>query len=125
MKVKIYLRAIVHKGKIHLALFDSNRHGAVDDLTTYVNPGDITIWKLDRRSGITNINKIWPKPIKDKNVKNLIFECKPKKHLNKEEFRLHVNSSIPFATTEGYNIECNLWDGSTLTFDPYIRVDPI
>ena len=40
MMVKIYLRSIVNEGKNSLAMFDSNRDGDIDNLTTEVDAGD-------------------------------------------------------------------------------------
>ena len=60
-RVTIYLRSVEQKGEKHLAMFDSNRNGAIDILKTEVQAGATIIWKLDCFSGIRSITKIYSK----------------------------------------------------------------
>ena len=45
--VTICLRSVEQEGKKRLAMFDSNRNGDIDNLTTEVESGSTIIWKLD------------------------------------------------------------------------------
>jgi len=125
MTVKIYLRSILKKeaGKMvnKFALFDSNRHGDINELETVVNAGDTIIWKLDCCSGIKKITRIY-----SKEVKHIVFLSQPKKRLLCKGFKLRLD--IPEAKEERiekYTIECILCNkNKELIIDPFIRVPP-
>ncbi len=127
MPVFIYLRAIKHNGNYHLAMFDSNGDGAIDNLTTIVNPGYTIYWKKDRQSGITKIRKIYS------NAANKhVFRHKPTPVNG--GFKLAVPHGINIGHSrpiiEKYFIECTLTarnpDGThiILNIDPYIKIPP-
>jgi hypothetical protein len=115
--VKIYLRSIEQKKKNQLVLFDSNRNGGIDDLTTVVPPGAIIIWKLDCLSGIRNITKIY-----SKTGKRNVFKSDPRKRLLCKGFALQLSKDAE--GEEEYAIEYILCNGKQVTIDPYIRVEP-
>lgn len=135
MIVKIYLRAIVKDGivkygivkrgrleggKDHLAMFDSNRFGAIDDLTTDVPARATIIWKLDSCSGIKSITRIY-----SKEEKHTVFINEPRKLLLCKGFKLRLE--IPekeVERKEKYTIECILYNNTKLVIDPVIRVPP-
>jgi hypothetical protein len=120
MIVKIYLRSIVKDGENHLAMFDSNRNGAIDDLTTDVPAGATIIWKLDCCSGIKSITRIY-----SKEEKHTVFISEPRKRLLCKGFKLRLE--IPEEKEERkekYSIECILCDNTKLIIDPVIRVPP-
>jgi len=101
-------------------LFDSNRDGDINELTTTVKAGDTIIWKLDCCSGIKNITRIY-----SKEEKHTIFINQPKKRLVCKGFKLHLE--IPEdkeERIEKYAIECILCNGNELKIDPMIRVPP-
>lgn len=126
-RVKIHVRSVENevngKNEYHLALFDSNHNGAIDDLTTVVNPGDTIIWEPDSFSGIRRITEISPK------VDNLIvnvFKNKPVRRFLCRGFKLKLPDDVKVKVgKEGYSIKYVL-NGSAdeHTIDPYIRVDP-
>jgi len=135
MIVKIYLRAIVkdgmvkygiqkggrlEDGKDHLAMFDSNRFGAIDDLITDVPARTTIIWKLDCCSGIKSITRIY-----SREEKHTVFISEPRKRLLCKGFilRLELPESKE-VREEKYTIECRLYNGDELTIDPVIRVPP-
>lgn len=120
MKVKIYLRAIVHEGKNCLAMFDSNHDGAINDLTTDAQPGDEIHWKLDRCSGIKSITKIY-----SKNGERIIFKKDPEKRLLCEGFKLKLPEDLKVNDKEAYNIEYVLNDDTKVIIDPYVRIPPV
>jgi hypothetical protein len=115
--VKIYLRSVGQKERNHLALFDSNRNGAIDDLTTEVPRGATIIWKLDYLSGIKRITKI-----SSKTGKGNIFKTDPKRRLFCNVFSLQLSKDAE--GEEAYAIEFILCDGVKVTIDPYIRIIP-
>ena len=129
MTVKIYLRAVKNgtikdgtiRGKIeHLAMFDSNRDGAIDNLTTVVPAGATIIWKTDCCSGIKSITRIY-----SKEEHHTVFLSEPKKRLLCKGFILRLE--IPGAKEvreEKYSIECILCNNEKLNIDPVIRVPP-
>jgi hypothetical protein len=135
MIVKIYLRAIVKDGtvkygivkcgrleggKYHLAMFDSNHFGAIDDLTTDVPARATIIWKLDSCSWIKRITRIY-----SKEDKHTIFISEPRKLLLCKGFKLRLD--IPeekVERKEKYTIECILYNNTKLIIDPVIRVPP-
>jgi hypothetical protein len=115
--VTIYLRSIKLNEENHLAMFDSNRNGDIDKLTTEVPAGDTVIWKLDSLSGIRSITKIYSKT-KERNV----FKTDPRKRLLCKGFKLQLTNDAK--GTEAYAIEYILYDGKELKTDPMIRVIP-
>ncbi|MGE5458762.1 MAG: hypothetical protein ACM3RX_10445 [Methanococcaceae archaeon] len=135
MIVKIYLRAIVKDGMIkygivkcgrleggkdHLAMFDSNHFGAIDDLITDVPARSTIIWKLDCCSGIKSITRIY-----SKEEKHTVFTSEPKKLFLSQGFKLRLE--IPeeeVERKEKYTIECILYNNKKLIIDPVIRVPP-
>jgi hypothetical protein len=120
MTVKIYLRAIVRDRENSLALFDSNRHGGINDLTTDVNPGDKVIWKLDCCSGIKSITRIY-----SKEKEHPIFKSDPEKRPLCKAFKLQVPKTAKPDVREQYAIEYILRDDTRMTIDPYVRIPPI
>ena len=119
MKVNIYLRAIVQNGENRLALFDTNRSGDINNLTTDVHAGDIVIWKPDSCSGIKSITKIYSK----KGERN-VFITDPIKRWICKGFKFQVPKSAKINEKEAYTIECILIDDSKLIIDPYIKIIP-
>jgi hypothetical protein len=117
MIVKIYLRAIKQGDANCLALFDSNRQGDINNLTTDANVGDTIIWKLDCCSGIKSITKIY-----SKEDKHPVFKSDPKKRMLCTGFILPIIEGAE--GKEKYFIECILCDSTKLVIDPYIRVPP-
>jgi hypothetical protein len=129
-KVKIYLRSVEsrpveispgsQKGKNCLALYDSNRNGAIDDLLTDVQPGSVVIWQLDRCSGIRNITRVYAEN------KSNIFRTEPRKRWICNGFKLNVSKDAEESKVcEKYYIEyipCN--SKEPVTIDPYLRVPP-
>ena len=118
MIVKIYLRSIVKDEKEHLAMFDTNRDGDIDNLTTKAHAGDKVIWKLDCCSGIKSITKIY-----SKHEKRNVFESDPKKQLLCKGFTLQISKSANPGEEE-YSIEYILSNETKVVIDPCIRIDP-
>jgi hypothetical protein len=120
MKVKIYLRSVLKNEVNHLALFDSNRNGDIDNLETVVKPGDTIIWKSDCCSVIKSITRIY-----SKEDKHTVFISQPKKRLLCKGFKLRLEiPEVKEERREKYTIECILCDNMPLITDPYIRVPP-
>lgn len=131
MIVRIYLRAIILKdgiskdgrledGVAHLAMFDSNQAGAIDDLTTVVPPRCTIIWKLDSCSWIKRITRIY-----STEDKHPVFLNEPKERFLCEGFMLRLD--LPEAKVERkekYIIECILYNDKKLKIDPVIKVPP-
>ena len=117
MTVKIYLRAIKKDNANYLALFDSNRCGDINDLTTDAYPGDTIIWKLDCCSGIKSITKIYPKE-KDPGA----FEVNAKPQVLCKGFKFQLEKGVKGIAK--YGINCILCDNTELIIDPFIRVPP-
>ena len=115
--VKIYLRSIIKDRKNRLALFDSNRNGDINDLTTEVKAGDTIIWKLDCCSGIKSITRIY-----SKEEEHPVFKSEPVKRFLCKGFKLKLEKGA--AGKEKYTIECILSNNKELIIDPYIRVPP-
>lgn len=113
--IRIYLRSIEQGDRFRLAMFDTNRNGAIDDLITVVHPGDTVVWKPDLKSGIKAI-----KQISAKTTKGTIFGKDPVKKLFCRHFVLHIPKDA--RGEEAYLIEYVLCNGKTLTLDPYIRI---
>ena len=118
MIVKIYLRSILKDGENRLALFDSNRNGDINDLTTEVQAGATIIWKLDCCSGIKSITRIY-----SKEKVHTIFKSDPVKRLLCKGFKLKLEKGA--GGKEKYTIECILCNNTELIIDPYIRVPPV
>jgi hypothetical protein len=116
-RVTIYLRSVEQNGKKHLAMFDSNRNGDIDILTTEVQAGATIIWKLDRFSEIRSITKIYSKT-GERNV----FKNDPRKRLLCKAFKLQLSNDAK--GEEAYGIDYIHWDKTKVTIDPYIRVLP-
>ena len=123
--VKIYLRAILKDGVNSLALFDSNRNAAINELKTVVKEGETILWKLDRCSGIKSITRIYS---------NLdvhpVFKSEPRKQLLCKGFKLQIEKEIVGTAKyveEKYIIKYTLCDknNTSLSIDPYIRVEPV
>lgn len=117
MAVKIYLRSLVKNGEKHLAMFDTNRQGDINNLTTDVYAGDKVIWKLDCCSGIKSITRIY-----SKEKEHPVFKSDPKKRFLCKGFKLHLEKGAE--GKEKYTIECILSNNTELIIDPYIRVPP-
>jgi hypothetical protein len=118
--VKIYLRSIVNDRKNSLAMFDTNRDGAIDNLTTKVIQGTKkVIWKLDCCSGIKSITKIW-----SKNKEHKVFKSEPTKLLLCKGFQVQISESAKPEEEETYAIEYLLRNGTKVVIDPYIRIIP-
>ena len=117
MIVKIYLRAIKQGDANCLALFNSNRQGDINNLTTDANVGDTVIWKSDCCSGIKSITKIY-----SKEDKHPVFKSDPKKRMLCTGFKLPIEKGA--VGIEKYTVECILSDNTELITDPYIRVPP-
>jgi hypothetical protein len=120
-RVKIYLRSVEQtvNGKVenHLAMFDSNHNGAIDELFTDVQSGGTIIWKLDRFSGIRSIRKIYSK----EGIRN-VFKSDPRKRLLCKGFKLQLSEDAK--GEEAYSIKYTCCDGEELTIDPVIRIPP-
>ena len=119
MTVKIYLRSIVKNGEKHLAMFDTNRNGDIDNLTTVVPRGENVIWKLDCCSGIKSITKIY-----SKNKERKVFKSDPTKLLLCKGFQVQISESAKPGEEETYAIEYLLRNGTKVVIDPCIRIDP-
>ena len=117
MKVNIYLRSVVQNGENCLALFDTNRNGDINNLTTVVPRGALVIWKKDCCSGIKSITKIYSK----KGERN-VFKSDPVKRWLCKGFKLQVPDSA--VGTEEYTIEYILKDETKVKIDPYIKILP-
>ncbi len=115
--VTIYLRSIKQNGEKHLAMFDSERNGDIDNLITEVPRGASVIWKLDCCSGIKRITKIYSKT-GERNV----FKVNPEKRLLCKGFKLQISEDA--TGEEAYAIEYIICDETKLTVDPMIRVPP-
>ena len=116
--VTIYLRSLKLNGIDHLAMFDSNRNGDIDNLKTEVPAGYAVIWKLDCLSGIRSITKIY-----SKKGKRNVFKTDPRKQLLCKGFKLQL-TDVKAGEEEAYAIEYILCDDTKLTIDPMIRVVP-
>jgi hypothetical protein len=117
-RVTIYLRSVEDdKGK-HLALFDSNRNGAIDNLITVAPSGGTIIWKLDRCSGIKSITKIY-----SKTEKPIVFINDLKKLWLCKGFKLKL-PNVEKEVEEEYFIKYVDWKNEEVKIDPYIRVPP-
>lgn len=135
MIVNIYLRAIIKDGTVrygiekcgrleggtdHLAMFDSNHFGAIDDLITDVPARATIIWKLDSCSRIKRITRIY-----FGEDKHTIFIKEPRKILFSNAFIMRLElPEEKVERKEKYTIECILYNNKKLIIDPVIRVPP-
>ena len=119
--VKIYLRSVRLEVKgiaeNHLAMFDSNHMGAIDNLITDVQAGGTVIWALDRCSGIKSINAVYTK-----NGKRNVFRSDPRKRFLCKGFKLPISEEAK--GEEEYCIKYTICDGREITIDPVIRIPP-
>jgi hypothetical protein len=116
-KIKIFLRSVNCKDKKALALFDSERNGCLDDLVTTAKPGDLIIWKLDKRSGLKGIEAIYPK----EKGGTIFSELERSEKIQKKiKYRIPKDAS----GEEAYGIKYVLCDGSKLDIDPKIKIIP-
>jgi hypothetical protein len=115
--VKIYLRSIVSDKTNQLLLFDSNRNGAVNDLVTIASAGSTITWKLDRRSGIKKIIRIY-----SKTGKGNVFHREPRRFYLFNIFSLKLSSKAE--GEEAYSIDYLLCDKTRVTIDPTIKIPP-
>jgi hypothetical protein len=115
--VKIYLRSILKNGENSLAMFDSNRNGDINDLTTEVPAGETIIWKPDCCSGIKSITRIY-----SKEDKHNVFIDNPKKRFLCKGFKLKLEEGAK--GTEKYAIEYIIGDDTKVTIDPYVKILP-
>jgi hypothetical protein len=116
-KVTIYLRSVEQEGEKRLAMFDSNRNGDINNLTTEVQAGATIIWKLDCFSGIKSITRIY-----SKEKEHPVFKSDPSKRLLCKGFKLKLKKGAE--GKEKYTIECILCDNTELVIDPFLRVPP-
>ncbi|NBC83510.1 MAG: hypothetical protein GVY19_09020 [Bacteroidetes bacterium] len=117
-KIKIYLRSVNNDNEKRLALFDTERNGAIDELVTYANPGDLIIWKLDNCSNIKTIDSIFPK-LKD----GKIFRGgNPKKGNRGKTWKYRIPKDAE--GDEAYGIGYTIGDGTSHIVDPQIRIKP-
>jgi hypothetical protein len=121
MIVKIYLRSIVKDEKNHLAMFDTNRDGDIDNLTTEAHAGDKVIWKLDCCNGIKRITKIYSKKGEHK-----VLKSDPTKLYLCKGFQVEISDSAKAGDMEAYAIEYIPCDKpeTKVVIDPYIRIIP-
>jgi hypothetical protein len=115
--VKIYLRSVLKNGENSLALFDSNRNGDINDLTTEVQAGDTIIWKLDCCSGIKSIVRIYSNE-KD----HTVFLNEPEKLFLCKGFKLRLQAQA--TGKEKYSIEYITRNDVKKTIDPYVKIQP-
>ncbi|MBN1145333.1 MAG: hypothetical protein JXA72_12960 [Bacteroidales bacterium] len=115
--VYIYLRSVKADGREALALFDSNRCGAIDNLVTEVPSGTKIIWRPDSCSGIKTIVAI-----RSKSGKGNIFASEPKKKLLCRGLVLQLAKTA--TGEEAYYIEYISSQGEKMRIDPYIKIKP-
>jgi hypothetical protein len=100
----------------HLHLRDSEGHSGEDNITTYAKDGDSLTWVLEENSGIRKIVSIAAKPGNQN-----IFSEGPER-ISDVEWRGVIGPAAQ--GSESYFIEYELTDGSILTDDPVVVVDP-
>jgi hypothetical protein len=115
--VKIYLRSILKNGENSLAMFDSNRDGDINNLTTEVHAGDTIIWEPDCCSGIKSISRIYS--VADKHT---VFLTNPKKRFLCKGFKLKLEKGAE--GKEKYIIEYIMRDDTKMIIDPYVKILP-
>jgi hypothetical protein len=118
-RVIIYIRSIRQDGVIHLTMFDSNGKIAIDSLITDVQPGGTVIWKLERASGIKNIDKIYATT-----GEHNIFKKDPAKRFLSKGYKLKVPDDAKEGEEE-YAIDYILENNTKVTIDPYLRIPPV
>jgi hypothetical protein len=126
MKIKIYLRAIKSGKKYRLAMIDSDRNGAINNLTTEANPGDTLKWVLDCNSGIKSITRIvFEKISLNKKDINKYLKSEPDFSLKLPEYKIKESKKTKKLTKVKYLIKCILEDhNKKLIIDPFIRIPP-
>ncbi len=118
-RVKIYLRSIIDQdNEKKLALFDSERNGGINNLTTTVEAGGTVIWKPDSKSGLKDVARIIAKG----NKEGLIFKSKPSRRFLCKGIKLKIPKDA--RGEEDYGIEYVLCDGTKLNIDPRIKIYP-
>ena len=115
--VYVYLRSVKADGREVLALFDSNRYGAINNLVTEVPAGAKIVWRPDFCSGIKTIVSI-----RSKSGKGNIFNAEPKKQLLCRGFFLQLTKEA--RGEEEYLIEYISDKGEKYIIDPYIKIKP-
>jgi hypothetical protein len=115
--VYIYLRTVKADGREALALFDSNRCGAINNLVTEVPAGAKIVWRPDFCSGIKTIISI-----RSKSGKGNIFAAEPKKKLLCRGLVLQLAKTA--SGEEEYFIEYISSKGEKMRIDPYIKIKP-
>lgn len=115
--VYIYLRSVKAGDGDALALFDSNRCGAINSLVTEVPAGAKIVWRPDFCSGIKTIVSI-----RSKSGKGNIFITEPKKRLLCRGLFLQLPKEA--RGEEEYLIEYISSQGKTMSIDPYIKIKP-
>ena len=118
-KTKIYLRAIKQEQRDALALFDSNRQGAINNLITEVPAGSRIVWNPDRCSGIKKIVRIY-----SKFEKRNVFLKDPRRKLICRGFVLQLPKDIKAGEEEEYGIEYINNSGEKISIDPLIKITP-
>ena len=117
MKTKIYLRSVLDEGEDALSLFDSERHGGINDLVTEVEAGTKVVWKLDKLSGIKDIANIYFKSGKDNSIGS-----EPRKKAWRKRWVLKIPKEA--RGEEAYGIEYIKCDNEKKQIDPLIKVKP-
>lgn len=115
--VYVYLRSVNADGRGALALFDSNRVGAINNLVTEVPAGAKIVWRPDFCSGIKTIVSI-----RSKSGKGNIFSAEPKKRLLCRGFFLQLSKEA--RGEEEYLIEYVSDQDEKCIIDPYIKIKP-
>lgn len=115
--VYVNLRSVKADGREALALFDSNRCGAINNLVTEVPAGGKIVWRPDFCSGIKTLVSI-----RSKSGKGNVFAAEPKKRLLCRGFFLQLSKEA--RGEEEYFIEYVSNQGEKCIIDPYIKIKP-
>ena len=113
--VQIYLRSITVNEQIQLMMFDSNRNGAINTLSTIVLAGSTIVWRLDGKSDIKRIERVY-----SKTGKGPVFRSEPKPSWFSKCFKLKTFPDME--GEEAYNIDIILCNNSRVTIDPIIII---
>ncbi len=97
----------------HLFMHDTVS-ACIDTLGTEAKRGSTVFWKLDRCSGIKRIDTMYFKPGKT-------WENMPEIVIEHNRARLYIDPKAPLGD-HYYAVEVILKNDSTLTIDPYIRI---
>jgi len=116
-KTSIYLRSIKIDGKNHLAMYDSNGDGGIDDLVTTTPRGSKVEWTTDSNSGIKKITKIY-----SKSGKRNVFKKDPAKKFLSNALEMDIEKDAE--GEEAYAIDYILNDGTKNSIDPVIKIPP-